>query len=63
MQKLEMASGIANDNTKQNHRMAELDGLRTLAILFALIGSILFGFITWHMIERPAIRYGRKKFG
>jgi len=58
-----LASGIANDNTKQNHRTAELDGLRALATLFTLIGSMLFGFITWHMIERPAIRYGRKKFG
>lgn len=31
--------------------------------LVALAGSMLFGLITWYTIERPAIRYGRKKFG
>ena len=29
----------------------------------AILGSMLLGFITWHVIERPAIRFGRKKFG
>jgi len=29
----------------------------------AIIGSMLFGYITWYMIEQPAIRFGRKKFG
>jgi peptidoglycan/LPS O-acetylase OafA/YrhL len=29
----------------------------------AILGSMLFGYITWHVIERPAIRFGRKKFG
>ncbi len=29
----------------------------------AILGSMLFGFITWHVIERPAIRFGRKNFG
>ena len=29
----------------------------------AILGSVLFGFITWYVIERPAIRFGRKKFG
>jgi len=29
----------------------------------AILGSMLFGFITWHVIERPAIRFGKKKFG
>ncbi len=29
----------------------------------AILGSMLFGFITWHVIERPAIRFARKKFG
>ncbi len=34
-------------------------GVCTIAIL----GSMLFGYITWHIIERPTIRFGRKKFG
>lgn len=29
----------------------------------AILGSMVFGFITWYVIERPAIRFGRKKFG
>ena len=34
-------------------------GVCTIAIL----GSMLFGYITWYVVERPAIRFGRKKFG
>lgn len=29
----------------------------------AVLGSMLLGFVTWHLIEHPAIRFGRKKFG
>ncbi len=29
----------------------------------AIFGTIIFGFITWYTIERPAIRFGKKLFG
>ncbi len=29
----------------------------------AILGSVLFGYVTWYVIERPAIRFGRNKFG
>ncbi len=28
-----------------------------------ILGSMLFGLITWHVIESPAIRFSQKKFG
>lgn len=32
-------------------------------LLIAITGSTVFGAITWYLIERPAIRFGRKRFG
>ena len=32
-------------------------------LLVAITGSTIFGAITWYVIERPAIRFGRKPFG
>lgn len=32
-------------------------------MLVGILGSMLFGAITWYVIERPAIRFGRNKFG
>lgn len=31
--------------------------------IVAILGSMLLGFITWYVIERPTIRFGRKRFG
>jgi peptidoglycan/LPS O-acetylase OafA/YrhL len=30
--------------------------------IVAILGSMLFGYITWYVVERPAIRFAREKF-